>query len=180
MGCFRGPRRTRLLTQRGLFNRESESFSGDFRGAGATPTVAFAPQSLSLEPENLVSLGDMAQTPLPTRLMRRAPSLSLSGFSVNYMVGEVPRFQLGSPGRTPFTSFRASSPQPANEVQLLLTPSAFDLLLASGGIIFALPGFRIQEFSSMLPHSAVEVGSHSGVEPTRAITYVDVPHDGLP
>ena len=45
-------------------------------GAGATPMVPFAPRSLSLEPENRLSVADIAQKPLPARLMQGAPLLS--------------------------------------------------------------------------------------------------------
>ena len=92
MQGFRAAVRKGLLTQRGLFNRsacaeasadrESESLGGDFWGAGATPTVAFAAQSRSLEPENPVSLCDIAQNLLSPRLMQEAPSLSPRGSCV--------------------------------------------------------------------------------------------------
>jgi hypothetical protein len=43
---------TGLLTQRGLFTRDSESFGGFLWGPVVNVGVAFGPQTLSLETEN--------------------------------------------------------------------------------------------------------------------------------
>ncbi len=42
-GCFRGAVEIRLLTQRGSFNRESESSGASLWGPAATPGAAFGP-----------------------------------------------------------------------------------------------------------------------------------------
>ena len=54
------PKPTALLTRGGLLTRDSESFRSKFRGAEATPMVAFGPWFFSLETENLASAAKSA------------------------------------------------------------------------------------------------------------------------
>ena len=50
--CIRGAVVTGVLTQRGLLNRETESFGAVSWGPVVTPTFPTGPQTLSLEPES--------------------------------------------------------------------------------------------------------------------------------
>ena len=54
---------TGVLTQRGLFNGESESFGGFLWGPVATVGVAFGPQTYLLETESGLILAPASQSP---------------------------------------------------------------------------------------------------------------------
>ena len=67
-----------LLTQRGLLNRESESFGGVFYGPVVNPAFTIGPQMLSLETENAGREAREARMPLKTAGYENTPgTLSL-------------------------------------------------------------------------------------------------------
>ena len=87
----RGAVVTGLLTQRGLFTRDSESFGRFLWGPVVNVGVTFGPQPLSLEPESGPVSGDQLENPYWERDTKRPQGLSLSGSSVNYMDADNPR-----------------------------------------------------------------------------------------
>lgn len=60
--------------------------------------VAFAPQTLALEPEKTVQCGDALVSLCGQRLMQERRGLSPSAFRVNPRGTEVPRYFYGSGG----------------------------------------------------------------------------------
>jgi len=61
-------------------------------GAGATITVAFAPQTLGLEPEKTSPRRGLLVNLCGQRVMQERRGLSPSAFCANYLVAELPRF----------------------------------------------------------------------------------------
>ncbi|MFC1573481.1 hypothetical protein ACFL6M_07795, partial [Candidatus Eisenbacteria bacterium] len=86
-----GPVVTGLLTQRGLFTRDFESFGRILRGPVVNVGVTFGPQTFSLERESGPVSGDQLENPYWLRDTTKPQGLSLSGFSVNYMDADIPR-----------------------------------------------------------------------------------------
>ncbi len=74
-GCFRAAVGTRLLTQRGSFNRKPESSGGDFWGAVATVFVTVAPSHSPRFPRWTSPGASMAPSPA---VLPPLPSLSRS------------------------------------------------------------------------------------------------------
>ena len=97
-GCFRDASRTRLLTQRGSLNRESESpstslrinFGADSRVPVGAVGVASATRSLSLEPENSAPSPNTRVTLSRQRPTEKPRTLSLMGFCVNRKALRIP------------------------------------------------------------------------------------------
>ena len=96
-GCFRPAVGTRSLTHRGLLNGESESFGAGVWGAVATMMVAFAPQTLGLEPENFTCPVSVRLTVCPPYVTERRPERKSPALSVNPRGTVVPRIFNGSP-----------------------------------------------------------------------------------
>ena len=70
---------TRLLTQRGMLNRESESFGETLWGSLATVMVAVAAQKLSFELENPVRAEAGHVNPLAPQGYENAPRTLAGG-----------------------------------------------------------------------------------------------------
>jgi hypothetical protein len=60
IGLLSGFKSNAGVNPEGLFTRDSESSSGKFRGAVATPIVVFAARLLALEPEKPALLANIA------------------------------------------------------------------------------------------------------------------------
>ena len=117
----------RLLTQRGSFNRESESSGGDFWGAVATVFVTVAPSHSPRFPRSKSPGGSMAPSPA---VLPPLPSLSRSvhlravlarpGMRVRGLPGRFP----AAPGQS--DGFAPQRPRPASpraRARLSLRPS---------------------------------------------------------
>ena len=88
---------TGVLNPRGLLNRDSESFGPFLWPPVVTPTFPFGPQRLSLEPEKIGQAAETAETRCPRPDSAKPRGLSLSGFCVNWITANGPRFSFGSP-----------------------------------------------------------------------------------
>ena len=96
-GCFGPPKPTALLTHDHLSSRESESFGTRFRGAGATPTVAFGPRFDSLETESAAGAYRMAETLAEKAKNAKRPATDLSVPGVNWRAGRFRNRNFSSP-----------------------------------------------------------------------------------
>ena len=87
----RGPVVKGLLTQRGLFTREFESFGAVLWGPVVKVGFTFGPQMIYLETESVAVGWKRRQNLYHLADVKRPRELSLSGFCVNSMDAEVPR-----------------------------------------------------------------------------------------